>query len=375
MPAGPALIQRENAWTLVNSKTGSSYNVTRGTIYAPSVHDWNSQTLTALPDDRCAAAATEDDVTSVVLVAEFVAPEYVGCCAAAALHEDVPVAAAPVGSASGAEFVPPMPAEFNVQLCLDELVPAATAACPAAELPDLWAGYTPGLASLDGYHSDSDEELWEYVEVEPWPMHDGLRMLQDEFVKEVEEKELLHDEFEAVQEEKARGGLLQVSPNLLSSGSSEKVRILFRVDGQLGLWNSGLQAGGKAEGCHGGYFATRGSKLLDCVPCEGAGRRFWWCWEGLQQRLPVPGELAPHFWPSKLFCYRCSAPRRDFIAGAGVGGQGCVPGVGFGGQGGVGSGLSSMRLVGPTGRDLSHVSTGDPSFRKGAGKASWKGVG
>ena len=47
--------------------------------------------------------------------------------------------------------------------------------------------------------------------------------------------------------------------------------------------------------------------------------------------------------------------------------------MGFGGQGGVGSGMSSMRLVGPTGRDQSHVSTGDPSFRKGAGKAGGKG--
>ena len=30
-----------------------------------------------------------------------------------------------------------------------------------------WAGKTPGRARLDGYHSESDEELWEYVEVEP----------------------------------------------------------------------------------------------------------------------------------------------------------------------------------------------------------------
>ena len=57
----------------------------------------------------------------------------------------------------------------------------------------------------------------------------------------------------------------------------------------------------------------------------------------------------------------------------GLGVKGCVLGVGFGGQGGVGSGMSSMRLVGPTGRDQSYVSTGDPSFRKGAGKASGKG--
>ena len=42
-------------------------------------------------------------------------------------------------------------------------------------------------------------------EVEPWPVcHDGLQMLHDEFVKEVEEEERLHDEFEAVHEEKAR---------------------------------------------------------------------------------------------------------------------------------------------------------------------------
>ena len=31
------------------------------------------------------------------------------------------------------------------------------------------------------------------------------------------------------------GVLLQVSPNFLSSGSSEKIRTKFRVDGQLGV--------------------------------------------------------------------------------------------------------------------------------------------
>ena len=193
-----------------------------------------------------------------------------------------------------------MPAEFEVQLSLDELVPAASAACPAAVSPDPWAGYMPGLACLDGYHSDSDEELWEYVEVEPWPLHGGvmekgkMKKIHDEFVKEMEEKEKMHDKFEKEQEEKEKmhdefegdacsdisegsvvlfqGGLLQVSRNSQGSGSSEKIRILFRVDGKLGVhvlladqtlqeWNSVLQAGGR-EAVQDGYFSTRSGKFF-----------------------------------------------------------------------------------------------------------------
>ena len=41
--------------------------------------------------------------------------------------------------------------------------------------------------------------------------------------------------------------------------------------------------------------------------------------------------------------------------------------MGFGGQGGVGSGMSGMRLVGPTGRDQSFVSTGGKGGTVGAG--------
>ena len=118
--------------------------------------------------------------------------------------------------------------------------------------------------------------------------------MHDEFEKEMEEKEKMHDEFETVQERRRRcsrgdacsdisegsvvlfqGCPLQVSPNFLSSGSSEKIRILFRVNGQLGVhvlradqtlheWNSGLQAGGRGA-VQDGYFATR-----------GGGRRSFW---------------------------------------------------------------------------------------------------
>ena len=89
----------------------------------------------------------------------------------------------------------------KVQLCLDQLVPAASAACPAALSPDPWAGFSPGRARLDGYHSESDEELWECVEVEPWPLHGGvmekgeMEKMHEEFVKEMEEKEKMHDYF------------------------------------------------------------------------------------------------------------------------------------------------------------------------------------
>ena len=109
-----------------------SYNVTRGTIYVPSVHDWNSPKFSAFPGDRCAAAATEDDVTSVVPVVEFIALESVDSCASAALDDEAPVAdaPAPVPGAFGAEFDSLMPVEFKVQLCLDELVHAATARLP-----------------------------------------------------------------------------------------------------------------------------------------------------------------------------------------------------------------------------------------------------
>ena len=218
--------------TLENSVPGSS-----------SMHGWFSPKLSALPGDRCSAVATEDDVTSVVPVVEFVAAESVDSCAAAALVGDAPVAvaSAPVPIASGAEFVSPIPVEFKVQLCLNELVPAATAACPAAVLPEPWAGYTPGLACLDGCHSDSDEELWEYVEVELWPMHDGtlgkgeMQMLHDEFVKEMEE-EKMHYEFETVLQEKGEDAHAS-----WEMGLPEMAEVVFNVrvrgGGFGGAWN------------------------------------------------------------------------------------------------------------------------------------------
>ena len=78
----------------------------------------------------------------------------------------------------------------KVQLCLDQLVPAASAACPAAV--------------------SSDRGAVEYVEVEPWPLHGGvmekgeMKKMHDEFAKEMEEKEKMHDEFEKEQEEKGK---------------------------------------------------------------------------------------------------------------------------------------------------------------------------
>ena len=96
VPAGPALIRRGDAWTLENSVSGGSYNVTRGTIYAPSVHGFrNSPKFGALPGDCCAAAATEDEFTSVVPLVEFIAPESADSCAAAALDDEAPVNDAP----------------------------------------------------------------------------------------------------------------------------------------------------------------------------------------------------------------------------------------------------------------------------------------
>ena len=46
--------------------------------------------------------------------------------------------------------------------------------------------------------------------------------------------------------------------------------------------------------------------------------------------------------------------------------------MGVGGQGGVGSGMSSMRLVGPIGRDQSYVSSGDP-LQKRSREGWWEG--
>ena len=49
-------------------------------------------------------------------------------------------------------------------------------------------------------------------------------------------------------------------------------------------------------------------------------------------------------------------------------------GGGFQGQGGVGTGMSGVRIVGPNGRDQTYTPGGDPTFRKGAGvKGGGKG--
>ena len=169
------------------------------------------------PTEFIAPEPTEFIYAAPAPVTECCVPGPDDCCAAS--DTAIEFNASLHGASSG-----------KVQLCLDQLVPATFAACPAAVSPDPWAGSTPGLASLDGYHSDSDEELWEYVEVEPWPMQ-----LHDEFVKEMESARGEGEDARGggVQGLLGRergafpGGLLQVAPNSLSSGHPKKSGYCF----------------------------------------------------------------------------------------------------------------------------------------------------
>ena len=69
-------------------------------------------------------------------------------------------------------------------------------------------------------------------------------------------------------------------------------------------------------------------------------------------------------WNAKPTCYRCGAPRQPNQGSSGLASLG---GWDMGGryQGGVGSGMGSSRVVGPTGRDQSSVPGGNPTHRKG----------
>ena len=75
----------------------------------------------------------------------------------------------------------------------------------------------------------------------------------------------------------------------------------------------------------------------------------------------------PGCWNTRYSCYRCVAPRNF---GQGVGGQisGGAQGMGGRYQAGVGSGMGGNRILGPTGRDQTFTSGGDPTQIRGPPK-------
>ena len=140
--------------------------------------------------------------------------------------------------------------------------------------------------------------------------------------------------------------------------------------------------GGGAGCCMDGYFTTKGGKLLDSgVPAEQLGLRpagggfsggekgsrggggnsvqagDWTCGNCCQ----------PGSWNTRYSCYQCGAPR---YLDQENGGQSSSNAQGMGGryQGGVGSGMGSLRVVGPTGRDQAYTPGGDSYAKKRAPK-------
>ena len=140
-----------------------------------------------------------------------------------------------------------------------------------------------------------------------------------------------------------------------------------------------------------GYFAMVGGKILDSrvrVGSLGLGhvaevvfhRRLLGDGFGGMVNcgcLPGTGEWTcsncgkTDFWSTRYSCYRCGVPRYFDGNGMGQGHFGAIQAkVGadpvFQGQG-VGAGVSGVRLVGALVRDQMHVSTGNPTHRKGNG--------
>ena len=172
------------------------------------------------------------------------------------------------------------------------------------------------------------------------------------------------DESEAGSEIYFSGGVLEEVPFPAVPEPIEKIQILFRGFGGLGVWKVGLgetlgkwhERVGLSGGDSGqdGYYTTIGGRMLD--PKVPIGRL------GIQDGMEVVYQVR--------------------LRGGGYGGGGGTPRDGGAGRkdagaGGLvaqaGVGTAMGRLVGPTGRNQVHVPGGDPTYPVNQARSS--GVG